>query len=144
MKFKSACFLLFIFIFCQIAGAEDKTWSGGGDGTSWSDEGNWLPEGVPTASSDVIISRNGAVVVCDRTSAAKTLTLGGLDGSRLMFNSFVYGNFSPSFASDIAVLNRKNGLLTLKGPAGTITLKGQYVSSQASITPEPSLLFWVE
>jgi len=33
-----------------------KSWDGGGDGTSWNDPANWNPNGVPTATDDVDLS----------------------------------------------------------------------------------------
>ncbi|UCD54732.1 MAG: hypothetical protein JSV93_04200 [Candidatus Omnitrophota bacterium] len=123
--------------------AEDRTWSGGGDGTSWSDKENWFPEEVPTLEGDVTIDDEDASPVCDETFSAKSIIIGGQETSRLTVEKFIYGQIKPSSTSDTAISNRKGGTLLLKG-AGIITVHGKYEDSEPALTSEPSFLFWIE
>ena len=65
------------------------TWDGGGDGSSWNSANNWNPDGVPSATDDVIIDDAGGVSVTigSSTSAqAASLTLGNGGGSTVTLN----------------------------------------------------------
>ncbi len=48
-------FLTFGLFINQSSNAQNKTWSGGGDGSTWTDPDNWSPVGVPVASDSVEI-----------------------------------------------------------------------------------------
>ena len=58
MKRKATCFwtVAALLLFCKISAlAASVTWTGSGDGTSWSDPANWSGNAVPDSGSDVTI-----------------------------------------------------------------------------------------
>ncbi len=138
------CFILYPSTFILVYSA-DKTWSGGGDGVNWSDQDNWYPTEVPTASDDLLIDIEDGQISGDQTFTAKSITIGGRESTALTTDSFVFGTIEPDEVTDVAVTNRSGGKITLSG-SGVITLKGKYESSKqaATITSEPSFMFWVE
>lgn len=127
----------------KLAYAAEKTWSGKGDATTWSDADNWSPAAAPVENNDVIIDVNGAAVKCTETFKAKFVTIGGRNECTLSSEDFIYGIIVPDYSSDDAILVRSGGTLILKGP-GIITVKGKYTDSEVSLFPEPSLIFWVK
>ena len=143
--------LIFITLFallslnaCPMVMAEDKSWNAGGDQSDWFDDANWLPAGKPTASDDVKIDMLSASSTLSQAFDIKSLTLGGKKASTLTVSNFVPGNVKPASVSNIAVLNRKNGHLILKGSAGKITLNGMYKDSEEVISEEPSFMLYVQ
>jgi hypothetical protein len=139
------CFITLCIIFStgSYTYAADKVWGGGGDETSWSDDDNWSPAAEPTSADDALIDAEDASVVCAQTFAAKTVTLGGRENTSLTTNNFVFGTIAPDTSSDVAILNRGGGTLTLTG-AGVITVHGKYQDSEESLVNEPSFMFWIE
>ncbi|MBU4342805.1 MAG: hypothetical protein KJ902_04290 [Candidatus Omnitrophica bacterium] len=131
------------FIFISIGYAEEKNWSGAGDGSSWSDDDNWSPASAPTSADEALIDTDGASVVCTETFNAKSVTIGGNEAITLTSNNFIFGTISPGSGSLVAILNRSGGTYTLKG-AGIVTVKGQYKDSEESLVAEPSFMFWIE
>ena len=73
------------FTLAQIGG---KVWDGGASTTSWFDDANWDPDGVPSATDDVIIGtpsvQNPTVVVGTGTAVCNTINVGGLAGSPIL------------------------------------------------------------
>ena len=134
--------LICVLILLPAAEAADKTWSGSGDGTSWSDDDNWSPAVAPTSADAVSIDTEETSVVCDETFSAKSVTIGGRETSTLTSSNFIYGTVTPDSTSDIAISNRKDGKFTLQG-AGIVTVKGQYKDSEESLISEPSFMFWI-
>lgn len=123
--------------------AAEKNWSAGGDGSSWSDADNWYPARKPKFSDDVTIDAENASVVCNRTFKAKSITVGGREASTLSSENYIHGTVKPDTTSETAILNRSKGTITLRG-VGVLILKGQYIDSEETLTPEPSFMFWVE
>lgn len=123
--------------------AEEKIWSGAGDGWSWSDDDNWSPTVVPTEADGVLIDVEDASLICTETFKAKSITIGGRQTSKLTSNNFIFGLISPASGSAIAILNRRGGTLTLKG-AGILTLRGQYKDSEEALAVSPSFMFWIK
>lgn len=123
--------------------AADKTWLGSGDGSTWADEENWSPAGIPSLYDDVTIDIKDASAAVDRTFEAKSLTVGGASASTFTSNDFIYGMISPSSTSDEALYIRKDGAVTLKGE-GTITLKGKFKNTQEALVGEESFMFTLE
>ncbi|MFH1504686.1 MAG: hypothetical protein ABIH08_04805 [Candidatus Omnitrophota bacterium] len=144
MKIFISCLAIFLLLLISVSlPAEDKSWSGSGDGVNWADDDNWFIDVEPTNADDVSIDLNGASVTCTETFSAKSITLGGRETSDLISNNFVFGTVSPDSTSDIAILNRSGGVFTLKG-SGVVTLQGSYKDSEESLTSEPSFMFWVQ
>jgi len=135
--------VLSVLMFATATYAEDKAWTGAGDGSSWSDLDNWQPAAVPTSDDDVTIDAEEASIVCTQTFEAKSVTVGGKQTASLVSNSFVFGTIAPDSVSDPAIVNRKGGKIILKGP-GTLTLQGQYKGSKETLVTEPSFIFWLE
>jgi hypothetical protein len=116
-----------------------STWDGGGDGTSWSDAANWNPDGVPTASTDVLLDE-GVTVVLDVAGTTRDLTLDGatIDGS-----------------GDLDVTGHLDWIDGTLGGAGTTTLTGgltfadgpdkligRAIEAMCDVTWEPSTLLF--
>ena len=137
-------FVSIIFNVCTLGWAEDKSWTGDGDASSWFDAANWLPGVVPTESDDTKIDLLGASVSLPQAFQAKSVTLGGKRESSLTVSNFAVGTIEPDNPTDLAVHNRRDGYLILKGSAGKITLKGGYKDSETVIPDEPSFMFNVQ
>ncbi len=133
-----------IFNPCTSLLAEDKNWTAVGDGSDWFDDANWMPAAAPTASDDVMIDLTSASVSLPQAFEAKSLVLGGKRTSSLTISNFAAGTVDPGNASDIAVANRRDGHLILKGSAGKVTLRGAYNDSETVIPDEPSFMFYAE
>lgn len=140
---KTVIIICIVLMFASSAYAEDKTWSGSGDGTSWTDADNWFPENEPTLSSDVAIDSEDASVVCDETFNAKSVSIGGRNTSQLTAQNFIYGTIEPASTSDNAILNQSGGTFKLQG-SGVMTLRGTYTDTEGTLVSEPSFMFWVE
>ena len=71
-----------------LAQVDGKVWDGGASTTSWFDDANWDPDGVPSATDDVIIGtpsvQNPTVVVGTGTAVCNTINVGGLAGSPIL------------------------------------------------------------
>jgi hypothetical protein len=75
---------------------------------------------------------------------ARSVTLGGKKQSSLTVSNFAGGTVAPDNPTDLAIHNRRDGTLILKGSAGTLTLKGAYKDSEEVIPDEPSFMFYVQ
>ena len=124
--------------------AEEKTWDAGGDALDWFDDDNWFPTIAPTNSDDVVIDIASTFVTVSQTFEAKSLTLGGQFGGKLQQSNFVYGTLDPGSGSSQALINRAEGKITLKGSAGLLRLKGQYIDSEKPLKDEPSFIFLIK
>ena len=144
MKNLSAIFIAVLLNTCALGWAEDKNWTGSGDASDWFDAANWLPAVAPTASDDATINLLNASVSLPQSFQAKSVTLGGKKESTLTVSNFAVGTVSPGNSSDLAVHNRRDGHLILKGSAGRVTLKGSYKDSEEVIADEPSFMFYVK
>ena len=133
-----------ILLTAASAAAEDKTWNADSAQTNWFDGINWLPEGAPGASDDVVLDKLDSSVAIGGDFNVKSLTIGGKKNSTLTTNNFVIGEVKPANTTDIAVLNRRNGKLILKGSAEKIKLKGAYKDSEEVIPDEPGLMLYVK
>ncbi|MFC1632242.1 hypothetical protein ACFL2I_06785 [Candidatus Omnitrophota bacterium] len=123
--------------------AEQKVWSGDGDGSSWSDDDNWSPAVEPASADEALIDAAGAAVSFEQTFSAKSITVGGREDTTLTIGNFIFGTIAPDSSSDPALVNRSGGTITLQG-AGVITLQGKYEGSKEGLTDEPSFMFWLE
>lgn len=140
---KIAIALLFVIVFAAPVYGADKNWAGSGDASTWADQLNWLPSGVPTSADDVTIDLKDASVTAEKTFEAKSLKVGGASTSAFTTDNFIYGTITPSSTSDDALYIRKDGTATLKGE-GTITLKGKFKNTQEALVGEESFIFTVE
>ena len=124
--------------------AQDNTitWTGSGDGEDWFGEDNWSPTGEPDSTKDVFVNTTDADVTINKTYEAKSITVGGSAESTVTSENFIFGTVSPDTVNDVAVLNRKDGHLVLKG-AGTVTLTGQYQDSEETTANQPTFMFVV-
>lgn len=141
---KTICLLFFAcLIFAgRSAYGDDMTWSGGGDGSAWTDTDNWFPADTPTSLDNVVIDTSGGAAVCSKTFEAKSVTVGGHKTSQLTISSFVYGDITPSAVTTNAITNRSGGTIILQGSGGIVKVSGKYEDSETSFTAEPSFLFW--
>ena len=128
----------------SVAGAEEKSWTGAGDGVDWFDDENWNAESYPTAADDVLINKTDASASISETFLARSITLGGTVPSALRSEEFISGTVAPAAVSDIAVLNRRDGTMALKGSEGTVVLKGTYKDSEENLASQPSLVLYVQ
>jgi hypothetical protein len=122
--------------------AEDKSWNAGGDKTDWFDDANWLPAAAPTASDDALVDMLDTSVDLSTAYSMKSLTLGGKKASVLTVENFTTGDVTPTNVSDVAIHNRRDGHLVLKGSAGKLTLRGSYKDSEEVVPDEPSFMFY--
>ena len=136
-------FILLILNPCTASMAGEKTWNADSTQTEWFDDASWMSTGAPGASDDAVLDKRLATVVISQDFNLKSLTLGGKKASTLTVNNFVVGQIKPVNDTDIAVLNRRDGLLVLKGSAEKVTLKGAYKDSEEVIPEEPSLMLYV-
>ena len=136
-------FIFFIFDHTNIFAVE-KTWSGGGDAQTWTDDNNWSSLAKPVLVDDILIDLANASVFCTETFMAKSIILGGRKNMTLTINHFSFGTITPSASSEVAILNRRDGKLILKGAGGVVTIKGQYKDSEETLVAEPSFMFWVK
>jgi len=142
----AACGLL-LAASCQLPAtsfAEEKNWNAQGDGTAWTDDANWLPAAAPTVSDDAVVNLKDASVDISQSFNLGYLTIGGKQTSTVKVSNFTEANVVPGNVTDNAILNRRDGNLTLKGSAGTITLKGTYKDSEEIIPDEPSFMLYVK
>ena len=148
MRNKMKKFIIFMMVLSLnssvAAWAEEKVWTGTGTSTDWFDDANWLPADAPAVSDDALIDLTDASAAVSQDMNVKSITLGGKKASTLTMNNFVKGTVKPANTSDTAVLNRKGGLLVLKGTAEKITLKGGYKDSEEVIPEEPTFMLYVQ
>ncbi|MFC1699607.1 hypothetical protein ACFL1I_06610 [Candidatus Omnitrophota bacterium] len=146
-RFWVITFVALFFALCALhltqCYAEQKVWSGDGDGSSWSDDDNWSPAVEPSAADEALIDAAGAAVSFEQTFSAKSITVGGREDTTLTIGNFIFGTLAPDSSSDPALVNRSGGTITLQG-AGVIALQGKYEASKESLTDEPSFMFWLE
>ena len=106
----------------QIRAAATITWTGGGDGISWSDGANWNTGSAPSATDDVLIDTADTVNISSPTTI-NSLILGKTDGSAATGLNFTY---------DAVTL----GALTLD--TGDLTVyNGASITHPASTTDSP-------
>ncbi len=117
-----------------------KTFSGGGDGTTWHDISNWVSPGVPAQTDAVTVDKVSANLSIQKDFTAQSITVGGRTTSTLSAESFVFGTIVPTSTgtSTPAILIRKGGTVVLHG-SGTIKLKGPFKNTEESLPTEPSV-----
>ena len=84
-----------------------RTWDGGAGTLSWTDANNWSPDGVPTASDDVVIDVPGQTVTI-------TLATGSSTVNTIASNE----NLQLGGTLTIASTSTINGLVTVTGTLG--------------------------
>ena len=141
-------FFIFMMIFLlnssALVWAEEKVWTGTGSSADWFEDANWLPAEAPGASDDALVDLTDANAGISQDMSVRSITLGGKRASALTMNNFVKTTVKPANTSDTAVLNRKGGLLVLKGTAEKITLKGGYKDSEEIIPEEPTFMLYAQ
>ncbi len=125
------------------AHAAEKSWNAAGDQVDWFDDANWNPGVAPTASDDTMVSLTDGSVTIGQNFGVKSLTIGGKRESTVSVNNFITGVVEPASPTELAVFNRKDGHLVIKGSAGKITLRGAYKDSEEIIPDEPSFMLYV-
>ena len=138
------CLITVIYCLPSVSFADQKSWKGAGDASSWSDDANWYVAGAPAASDDVVVDITDASATAANDFSAKSLTLAGKKTSTVTLNNFVSGTIKPAAVTDDAVYNRKGGTLVIKGSAGKVTLKGVYRASKQAQADEPSFMFYAQ
>ena len=128
---------------CLLSWAEEKQWSGAGDGASWQDSSNWFPATVPAAGDEVNIDAAGARVSAAKTFYSKSVTVGGRQESSFTIENFIYGTIIPARVTDNALYIRKDGTVIVTG-AASVTLKGILKNSDDSLVEEPAFMFGAE
>ncbi len=136
--------ILNAFVMGGVGWAEEKNWNGQGDRTSFQDAANWLPSGVPGENDDAMVNLKDASVVVSQPYELKSLTIGGKKTSAVSVSNFTEGSVVPENPSDVAILNRKDGTLVLKGSTSKLVVKGSYKDSEEIIPDEPSFMLYVK
>jgi hypothetical protein len=140
---------LMVFVLCCLiftpsaSHAAEKSWNASGDQVDWFDDANWNPAVAPTASDDTMVNLTDGSTSIGQNFGVKSLTIGGKRESTVSVKNFITGTVEPASPSDLAVFNRKDGHLVLKGSAGKITLRGAYKDSEEIIPDEPSFMLYV-
>jgi hypothetical protein len=138
-------FLLLLFVFT--ASSATVTWTGA-TSSNWTDGTNWNPNGVPIASSDVVIPSSSCSNNCPTLGSSTTvnsITLDGLNASiTLTVNSnavltvtsyLTIGTSSSTYCPNIALSNA-----TLNIPAAaTVTL---YTCGSTTYALFTDITFW--
>ncbi len=126
-----------------LAQADQKVFSGTGDGTSWHDAGNWFTGGVPSAIDGVTINKSNLAVVVPDDFIAQSIVVAGKAVSNLTIEPFVYGTITPPTPSDPALYIRKDGTVVLSG-AGIIVMKGSFKNSEEQLATESSVMILLQ
>ncbi len=103
-----------------------RTWDGGAGTLSWTDANNWSPDGVPTASDDVVIDVPGQTVTI-------TLATGSSTVNTIASNENLQLGGTLTIASTSAI----SGLVTVTGTlggAGAVTFNGGLTLSGGTLT----------
>ena len=125
------------------ASAEQKVFSGAGDGVSWDDPTNWFSNGVPAITDGVAINKDSIEAVASEDFLAQSITIGGSAVSSLTVEPMIYGTVTPTTTSDTAVYIRKDGTVVLSG-AGVIVMRGSFKNSEEEIATESSTIILLE
>lgn len=105
-----------------------NTWTGLGDGSSWSDARNWSG-GVPTVYDSVVIGLAATTVTLDQNASVQSLALtADAGGSALYMNGFDLAVSADATVAALNVLRVSGGTLTTGGTVsapypGTIILE---------------------
>ena len=109
--------------FCRFAA--DRAWDGGGDGTSWHDQLNWAPNGLPQPDEIVCIEDEGSPTV---VLSEGTQTVASIES---LASLVITGG-----ALEIADTSRTSRITTLKlsgsgtlGGAATVVLGPYWIGS---------------
>ncbi|TCS30744.1 Hint domain-containing protein, partial [Acidomonas methanolica] len=95
------------------------TWTGKGDGSSWTDAKNWS-DGVPTSTSDVVINAD-TTITCPNTININSLTTSGSNIQlNDVFNLNVSGTIDLTGSSPSLTIQAASSPETIKVTAGAI------------------------
>ncbi|NNE35754.1 MAG: hypothetical protein HKN13_10980, partial [Rhodothermales bacterium] len=123
---------LFVLVFCAATSvhAQSISWTGNGDGISWSDDQNWSPARVPIASDDVAITKNGTYSVqLTATVTVNSLTLGGAtDTQTLQTNNRNLTLATSSVVGPNGVIDWNGGTISVD----TLTVRGSVLAESNS------------
>ncbi|MFI5131588.1 MAG: hypothetical protein ACHQFX_16420, partial [Chitinophagales bacterium] len=110
--------LWLIFVSCLLKA--QKSWDGGGDGFSWSDATNWMPDGVPIATDNVLLDNsiflaNYTVILPSTavTTSVNSLTITPAAGIVIQLN--------------IPIANTANPGLNVTGPGDALVLNDRAI-----------------
>ena len=110
-----------------------SSWTGHGDGTSWTDASNWSNNEMPTSSDDVTINLSGnpTIQIASRTQSVNSITstdLISIGGGSLSVaaNSTLSGGLTMTGGSLIA-----SGMGVTLSVTGTTTVSGTSLEAQA-------------
>lgn len=133
------CLVVFL-LFAAPVYAQTKTWDGGAGTNQWTDGDNWSPDGVPSASDDVVID-GGDVVELSVSATVQSLQLGPSNssltiasGQTLNTTNFALGNFgAPSLSGPGALVTDTLSFIAGKLEAGvTVTVSDSATVSGTS------------
>jgi len=107
-----------------------KTWDGGGDGSSWSGDNNWNPDGVPGVDDDVTIDANVTVNI-SATTTINSLTLGNSGGSTTPTLNFSYNAITNgALIIDDGDLTVYSGAIITHSSGTTVVVGTVYIDVQ--------------
>src|SRR5262249_2694113 len=112
--------------------AATATWTGGGDGVSWTDSLNWSGNVLPNASSDVTI---GVLAGNPTIKITSTLSINSLTSSAAI--SVTAGSRNLAASANInAAFTLTNAALTTTGASVTFVVTGATVLSDSNISAQ--------
>src|SRR6056297_1493840 len=124
--FRNSFRLLFLWVLCILtlgsvllgsnAYAQEVSWSGAGDGTSWEDPANWNPTSVPGLDADVTINAD--------LGGAYTIVI----SSETTINSLVLSNFEATLdlQADLTITTTLNQTFGRLSGIGDLNINGEY------------------
>jgi len=150
MKNKWRAFFLIVALLGLLAGTSFSatvTWSGGGDGTSWSDAANWTSGTLPGASDDVVIGTvagsptvqlNGAAGTVQVHSLSTSLPL-SISGGVLQVDTAVQASGAIALSGGATI---KGGIWPKVTVSGTATMDG--VTLNGDVTTSANVVLQVK
>src|SRR6056297_3082967 len=124
--FRNSFRLLFLWVLCILtlgsvllgsnAYAQEVSWSGAGDGTSWEDPANWNPTSVPGLDADVTINAD--------LGGAYTIVI----SSETTINSLVLSNFEATLdlQANLTLTTTLNQTFGRLSGIGDLNINGEY------------------
>jgi hypothetical protein len=100
-----------------------KKWDGGASTNNWNDAANWNPNGVPIASSDVIIDGGYSVAISTASAVCASLTIGtGIGSGSLTYMATTAGNYTLTVSGNVSVASNGSFTVTNQTTTNTHTL----------------------
>lgn len=144
--------LVTALVFAASSHAGTVTWSGNGDGQSWSDDDNWDPVGQPGSNDDVIHDNDDTILMdVDNSEGSpviiKSFTCYGSEGGGLVIQTGEHLRVNGHFINNDSEFNdsyeltiESNSTLKLIEATGAADLRYVFVTMEPVTSGDPSKL----